>query len=92
MYQQVQRNKAGYSERINDPAFAQYLKNNNRWSIIFSLILAVCAVVGFGIYGETSSDMDNPEALLIGLAIGLLFIAIAIFQIEERGVKRGMAW
>lgn len=87
---QVQGNKVGYSERINDPAFAKYLKNTNRYSVIFSLILALCAVIGFGIYGETSSEMDNPQAILIGLGIGVLFIGIAIFQIAGR--KRSKTW
>jgi hypothetical protein len=33
--------RIGYSERIHDPAFARYLKHTNRWSAMFSMILAV---------------------------------------------------
>jgi len=80
----------GFSSRINDPAFAKYIKNNNRWSAIFSIILAVAAVVGFYIAGETSTEMDNPEALYIGLGIGGMFLLIALFQIIGR--KRSKTW
>ena len=80
----------GFSPRINDPAFAKYLKNTNRWSAIFSFILAIAAVIGFFIYGENSSEMDNPEALFIGLGIGGMFILIALFQILGR--KKSKTW
>ena len=39
--------RVGYSDRIQDPAFARYLKNSNRWAAIFASILAVAAFVGF---------------------------------------------
>ncbi len=74
----------GFSPKINDPAFANYLKNSNRWAGYFSLGLAFFAVLGFYIYGETSSEMENPEALYIGLGIGSMFILIAFFQIVGR--------
>lgn len=80
----------GYSDRINDPAFAQYVKNNNRWSAIFSMILTIVAIVGFFIYGEVSSEMENPQALYIGLGIGGMFLLIALFQIVGR--KRSKTW
>lgn len=80
----------GYSNRINDPAFAQYVKNNNSWSAIFSVILAVAAVIGFFIYGETSSEMENPKALYIGLGIGVMFLLVALLQIFSR--KRSKTW
>jgi len=73
-------NLVGYSPQINDPAFANYIKNTKRWSYLFALIIALIAIVGFYIYGETSSEMDNPEALYIGLGIGGMFLAIAFFQ------------
>ncbi len=56
----------GYSTKISDPSFNKYLVNSNRWSAIFSCVLAVIAIAGFFIYGETSSEMDNPQALFIG--------------------------
>ena len=42
-------NLANFSQKIDDPALAKYIKNNNQWSVIFSIILAVVAVVGFQI-------------------------------------------
>lgn len=81
---------AGYSTKINDPAFEKYLKNANRWALIFSIILALIAVVGFFIYGEYGSDMDNPQALYIGLGIGCMFIIIALFTIV--GKKKSKTW
>ena len=47
--------RVGYSEKIHDPAFQKYLKNTNRWSSIFAGGLAVIAVAGFFIAGETGA-------------------------------------
>ena len=80
----------GFSSKINDPAFAKYLKNTNRWSAIFSIIIAAAAVIGFYIYGETSSEMENPQALYIGLGIGGMFLLIALFTIIGR--KKSTTW
>ena len=80
----------GYSHKINDPAFAKYLKNATRWSAIFSLILALAAVIGFAIAGESGGEMENPQSLYIGLGIGGMFILIALFQILGR--KRSKTW
>ena len=82
--------RIGYSERIHDPAFARYLKNTNRWSAIFSMILAVAAVIGFSIFGDTGGEMENPQGLFICLGIGGMFLVIALFQILGR--KRSKTW
>jgi hypothetical protein len=80
----------GFSPRISDPAFAIYVKSSNRWAAIFSMILAVAAVIGFYIYGEVGSEMDNPGSLYIGFGIGGMFLLIALFQILGR--KRSKTW
>lgn len=80
----------GYSDQINDPALARYLKNSNRWSLLFASLLAVAAVIGFFIYGENSTDMDNPQALYIGLGIGGMFMVIALLQVIGR--SRSTTW
>jgi hypothetical protein len=80
----------GFSPRISDPAFAKYLKNTNRYAAIFSIILAIIAVVGFTIAGETSSEMDNPESMYIGFGIGGMFLLIALFTILGR--KKSKTW
>lgn len=82
--------RTGYSEHIHDPAFAGYLKNTSRWSAIFSVILAVAAVIGFYIYGEINREMENPQALFIGLGIGGMFLVIALYNIIAR--KRSKTW
>lgn len=74
----------GFSQKINDPAFARYIKDTNRWSAIFSIGLAIIAVAGFFIAGETSSELENPESLYIGLVIGGMFLLIALYQISAR--------
>ena len=78
------QNLIGFSERINDPAFASYQRQGTAWSFIFAGILAVIVVVGFFIYGETSSEMDNPQALYIGLGIGGMFLTIALLGTISR--------
>ncbi|MEA5010232.1 MAG: zinc ribbon domain-containing protein [Angelakisella sp.] len=82
--------RIGYSERIHDPAFARYLKNTNRWSALFSMILAIATVIGFTIYGETSREMENPQAMFIGLGIGGMFLLIALYSIIAR--KASKTW
>lgn len=81
----------GFSPRINDPAFAKYVKNSNRWAAIFSIILAVAAVIGFYIAGEAGAEgMSNPGSLYIGFGIGGMFLMIALVQILRR--KGGRTW
>jgi uncharacterized membrane protein len=81
----------GFSPRISDPAFAKYIKNTNRWSAIFSIIVAIVAVIGFYIAGEKGAEgMDNPQSLFIGLGVGGMFVVIALFQILGR--KRSSTW
>ena len=83
--------RVGYSDRITDPAFAKYIKNNNRWAVIFSLILAAAAIIGFFIAGEMGADgMENPQALLIGTGIGGMFLLITLFTVIGR--KRCKTW
>jgi hypothetical protein len=79
----------GYSERINDPAFASYRRQTTAWSFIFAGILAVIVIVGFYIYGENSSEMDNPQALYIGLGIGGMFLSIALLSTISRMRVKG---
>jgi len=70
--------------------FAKYVKNSNRYAMIFSLILSTAAIVGFYIYGEKSYEMDNPEALYIGFVIAGMFMLIGLFSIISR--NSGKNW
>jgi hypothetical protein len=78
----------GFSERIHDPAFASYQRQATAWSFIFAGILAVVVIVGFFIYGQTSSEMDNPQALFIGLGIGGMFLTIALLSTISRAMVK----
>ena len=83
--------RIGFSSKINDPAFARYIKSTNRWSAIFSAILAVAAVAGFYIAGEAGAEgMENPQALFIGLGVGGMFLLIALLTIIRQ--KRTRTW
>ena len=79
---EIKKNKlVGYSTKINDPAFKKYIKDTKTWSILFTIILSIIVTISFYIYGETSNEMENPDALFIGLLISAMFIAIALFQV-----------
>ncbi|CQR74101.1 hypothetical protein SOV_22200 [Sporomusa ovata DSM 2662] len=80
----------GFSSRINDPAFARYVRHTNLWSAIFAGMLAVAAIIGFTIAGEVGSEMENPESMFIGLGIGGMFLVIALLQIMGR--KKSRTW
>jgi hypothetical protein len=80
----------GYSKKINDPAFSKYLQSTSKWSMYFSFGLALIVTIGFFYYGATSREMDNPEALFIGLGIGGMFILIATIQNMKR--KKSKTW
>lgn len=67
----------GYSDKINDPAFAIYLSNQKRYAWIFAWIMVVVFTGGFYYYGTTGKDMDNPEALYLGLGLGGMMLVIA---------------
>ncbi len=83
--------KIGYSDVIHDPAFKKYIKNSNRYALIFSMILATIAIIGFFIAGEKGMDgMSNPESLYIGFGVGGMFIMIALLQ--TLGRKRSKTW
>lgn len=79
-----------YSDRIRDPAFRKYIRDANRYAQWFSLGLAIVAVLGFAIYGQVSDEMDDPQAMGIGLAIGAMFLAIGIGS--TRGRKKSTTW
>ena len=82
--------KVGYSELIHDARFTQYIRHADQWALIFASILALCAIAGFTLYGIFSDEMDNPQALFIGLGIGGMFVLIAFAQ--TLGRFRSKTW
>ena len=77
-----------YSSKIDDQAFDKYLKKTRDWKFLFAFIIAAIAIIGFFAYGEFSDEMDNPEALQIGLVIGLMFIIIGFFSGKSGKYRR----
>lgn len=83
--------RAEFSSRINDPAFARYVRKANSAAAIFAVILAIVAVAGFTIAGERGVEgMSNPQSLYIGLGVGGMFVTIALLQIIGRA--RSKTW
>ncbi len=82
--------RPGFSTRINDPAFARYVRHAHSWSTLFSVMLAAVAIAGFYIYGETSSAMGNPEALYVGFVIAGMFLLIGFYAVADR--NRTKTW
>lgn len=80
----------GFSPKINDPAFARYVRHANLWAVIFTGMLAIIAVIGFTVAGEVGSEMENPESMYIGFGIGGMFLSIALLQILGR--KKSRTW
>lgn len=81
----------GYSDKINDPRIAATLKKINKSGMIFTLVLAVVAVIGFSIAGALEvGDFELPSAFFFGLGLGGLLIVIALFQ-RARG-KKDSTW
>jgi len=81
----------GFSKKINDPFFAKYVKNSNRWAAIFGGGLALIAVVGFTLAGTMGVDnMENPQAMFQGMGVGGMFLLITLFTIISK--KQSGTW
>jgi hypothetical protein len=77
----------GYSDKINDPRIAATLKKMNKSGMIFILVLAAAAVIGFSVAGVLEvGGFELPSAFFFGLILGGLLIVIALFQ-RARGKK-----
>lgn len=77
-----------YSEKIRDYKFELFKHRSKNWKLLFSFAVAVAAMVGFYFYGETSSEMDNPEAFQIGLGLGLLFILTGFLTGRSKSYRK----
>lgn len=74
----------GFTNRMDDPAFDQYQKKQNRYAFIFSGMLAVIALIGMPIYGNMSGEVDFPLSLLIGAVLAAMFLLIATGQMLKK--------
>jgi uncharacterized membrane protein len=79
----------GYSDKINDPLIVDTLKKMSKSSMLFTLALAVAAVIGFSVAGALEvGGFALPSAFFFGLDLGGLLIVLALFQ-RARGKKDG---
>lgn len=78
----------GFSEKIYDPSFASFRNKSKAWSLMFAIVLAVIAAIGFPVYGNMSGEVDFPNSLYYGFAIGGMFILIAVIQTLKRGFDK----
>lgn len=77
----------GFSTKINDPRFLNYINRTKKYRKQFGFGLAVLAILGFYLYGNFSDEIDNPEALYIGLGIGSMFFLIGLFWNRSYGTE-----
>ena len=73
----VNTNLIGFSDKINDPFFRKYVKNVSSYRKMFAIGLSIILTLAFFLYGHFSDEMDNPQAVLIGLGIGVVYSLIA---------------
>ncbi|NLC48574.1 MAG: hypothetical protein GX758_04365 [Tenericutes bacterium] len=78
----------GYSLKINDPAFDEYVKKTNKFIIIFTIIAVVLVNSGFYIASMKSSEISFPEAIFISTLLSIMFIIICLFSIFSRNKNK----
>jgi len=76
-----------YSTKIHDPAFERYRQNSKTYCFLFGLGLALAAIIGFYLYGESGGDMENPEAVTVGFVIGGMFLLIGVYAARSKNVR-----
>ena len=76
----------GWSDVANSPEMVETIKKNRRsamgWTWVFTLLFPV----GFLIAGLLSDEVPLNEALIIGIGLGLLILAINLWRIA--GMKK----
>lgn len=77
----------GYSKKISDPAFDKYLSNTKKYGKQFTVGLVVLLIVGFGIYGAVSDDMEFTQAILIGSLLGGVYFVWTFIALSRKGKK-----
>lgn len=80
----------GYSSKINDPAFENYVRKTNRFVIIFTIIGALAFIIGFYITGLNSDEMSILESIIIGGGLAAMLIIIGFYNVFSR--KKSNTW
>ncbi|MDL2254279.1 hypothetical protein LJC49_09490 [Ruminococcaceae bacterium OttesenSCG-928-I18] len=78
----------GYSARISDPAFAEYIQKSRKASSIFGVVLAVIVLAGFAIYGVVRGTL--VFAMVIGIFLAGLFLIVTFVTLSKN--KKGGTW
>lgn len=77
----------GYSTKISDPAFDAYLSSSKKYGKQFTVGLVVLLIVGFGIYGTISDEMEFIQAVLIGSFLGGVYLTWSLIALSKKGKK-----
>jgi len=84
-------NRIGFSDRISDPRVYQIVKKMKSSGTVFTLILAVIAIIVFTILGLAEvGGFEFPSSLYIGLAFAGLLVILALFQLRKS--KKDITW
>ncbi len=78
----------GWSERIDDPRFAKYQKNNRSYMFIFAAVIAVLVPGILLATGEL--DWDSEGKLVVGVIVGLYFLSALIMSLKT--IRKGKEW
>ena len=76
----------GRSDVANSPEMVETVKKNRRSAMGWTWVLTLLFPVGFLIAGLLSHEVPLNEALIIGIGLGLLILAINVWRIA--GMKK----
>lgn len=76
----------GWSDVANSPEMVETVKKNRRSAMGWTWVLTLLFPVGFLIAGLLSHEVPLNEALIIGIGLGLLILAINLWRIA--GMKK----
>ncbi len=76
----------GWSDVANSPEMVETIKKNKRSAVGWTWVFTLLFPVGFLIAGLLSDEVPLNEALIIGIGLGLLILAINLWRIA--GMKK----
>jgi len=81
----------GWSEKCNDPQVLRSSRKQRKAAWIFCFVLMIAFIVGFGIFGTVSDELELPTALLIGAGLALMMLIITVVRSkgQEKSVWEG---
>lgn len=79
-----------YSNKIDVPKFQEYIKNSKKYQNPMMFGIFFITIMGFYLYGKFSNDIDNSEAIRIGLTTGGVLLFLGLIRDFRQG--RGKIW